>query len=109
MNPGLGKGTTFVITLRRNHSMPRRSARLFTAGGLIRVSIGPPIRIMERGAAGQRRKIANCPSIIPAVTIPRYKLTIPARGWIERRDGSATGPFRANMLWIRCSEIRGDR
>ena len=32
--------------------MPFSLARLFTAVGEMRVSIGPPIRIIERGASG---------------------------------------------------------
>ena len=48
MKPGFGNGT-LVMTLRRNQSMPRRSASVFTAVGFTRVSIGPPISTMECG------------------------------------------------------------
>ena len=48
MNPGFGNGT-LEMTLRRNQSMPRRSASLLTAVGLTLVSIGPPIKVMETG------------------------------------------------------------
>ena len=39
--PGLGHGT-LVVTLRRNQSVPRRTASELTTVGLIRVSMGPP-------------------------------------------------------------------
>ena len=48
MKPGFGNGT-LVMTLRRNQSTPRHSASTFTAVGLTRVSIGPPISTMESG------------------------------------------------------------
>ena len=38
------------MTWRRNQSMPRSSASVFTAVGFSRVSIGPPISVIERGA-----------------------------------------------------------
>ena len=47
----LGKGTT-VMQLRRNQSVPRSIASWLTAVGLRRVSIGPPISVIERGAQG---------------------------------------------------------
>ena len=40
------------MQLSRNHSMPRSSASRLTAVGLSRVSIGPPMRIIEAGEAG---------------------------------------------------------
>src|SRR2546426_736864 len=51
MTPGCGNGT-LVMTLRRNHSTPRSSARTLTAVGLLRAAIGPPIRVMESGTYG---------------------------------------------------------
>ncbi len=42
------------MTLLRNQSMPRSSARLLTAVGLRRVSIGPPIRVIDSGTKGSR-------------------------------------------------------
>ena len=51
MKPGLGNGT-LVMTLCRNHWMPRRPASVLTAVGLTRVSIGPPINVMEIGTYG---------------------------------------------------------
>ena len=51
MKPGLGNGT-LVMTLRRNQSVPRRSASVLTSVGLTRVSIGPPISTMEWGTQG---------------------------------------------------------
>ena len=43
------------ITLRRNHSVPRSWASVLTSVGLFRVSIGPPIRVSERGVHGSPR------------------------------------------------------
>ena len=42
------------MTFRSNHSTLRPSAKQFTSVGLILVSIGPAIRIMERGTARSR-------------------------------------------------------
>ena len=41
-----------MMTFLRNQSTPFSWARLFTAVGLRRVSMGPPMRIMVFGAAG---------------------------------------------------------
>ena len=41
-----------MMQWRSNHSMPRSSASRLTAVGERRVSIGPPIRIIERGVMG---------------------------------------------------------
>ena len=41
-----------VMTLLRNQSMPRSSASLLTAVGLRRVSIGPPISVIDGGTQG---------------------------------------------------------
>ena len=48
MMPGLGKGTLTMAFL-RNQSTPRATATRLTAVGLRRVSIGPPIRIIDLG------------------------------------------------------------
>ena len=40
------------MTLLRNQSMPRSAARLLTAVGLRRVSIGPPISVIDSGTKG---------------------------------------------------------
>src|ERR1700712_2854937 len=53
MKPGCGNGT-LVMTLLRNHSMPFSAARLLTAVGLRRGSIGPPITGIEHRKKGWR-------------------------------------------------------
>ncbi len=52
--PGCGNGT-LVMTVLRNQSMPRSWASLFTPVGLRRVSIGPPISVIDVGTKGSRR------------------------------------------------------
>src|SRR5215212_7550800 len=49
-----------MIALCRNQSVPRSMASLLTAVGFTRVSIGPPMRIIDRGAK------ASCSSSISA-------------------------------------------
>ena len=54
MKPGLGKGTV-LMTLFSNHSIGRVLASLLTAVSLRRVSIGPPISVIEAGCIGSLR------------------------------------------------------
>ena len=51
MKPACGNGT-WVMTLRLNQPMSLSWASLLTAVGLERVSIGPPIRIIDSGTLG---------------------------------------------------------
>ena len=43
------------MQLSRNHWLPRACASRLTAVGLRRVSIGPPISVIEAGTSGYRR------------------------------------------------------
>src|ERR1700689_3912631 len=58
IKPGLGNGT-LVMTWLWNHSVPRCSASVFTAVGLTRVSIGPPIKVMDTGRYESRLRPAR--------------------------------------------------
>ncbi|MNY73180.1 hypothetical protein D3C86_2119110 [compost metagenome] len=51
MKPGCGHGTG-MMTLSRNHSIGRSLASRLTAVGLMRVSIGPPISVIDAGDSG---------------------------------------------------------
>ena len=51
MNPACGNGTV-LTTLFSNHSIDLPSASLLTPVGLRRVSIGPPISVMDAGWNG---------------------------------------------------------
>src|SRR5258708_1269714 len=72
MTPGCGNGT-LVMTWLRNHSMPRSAARLLTAVGLRRVSIGPPLSVIASGTKGSR----SASMIEPAPT-PRDHMHVAA-------------------------------
>ena len=51
MKPALGSGTLWM-QLRLNQAIPRFSASLLTSVRLTRVSIGPPISVIDRGVCG---------------------------------------------------------
>ena len=50
--PGYGGGTN-VMQFRSNHAMPRSCATRFTAVGERRVSMGPPISVIDTGTASE--------------------------------------------------------
>src|SRR4051794_30618052 len=64
-----------MIALRWNHSVPRSIASLLTAVGFTRVSIGPPMSVIERGAK------ASCSSSIRATAA-----STGTEGWHNRHD-----------------------
>src|SRR6476660_9735186 len=76
------------MTLRRNQSTPRSCASLLTAVGLLRVSIGPPISVIERGAWRS-----------PSVSISAVAASTGTDGW-HTATTWVSPPRKCSMLMI---------